>query len=506
MHQRRNIFWRITCLAILGGLAAMAGEAIGQASKKAQSDSPAASRPTLRAGAATSNITPPLGEEIVGGWNSPPATHIHDELHARCLVLDNGATRLAFVICDSVGIGREVFDAAKRMAAEATGIPADHILTAATHTHSATSARSSNALDPDDELSSYQAFLARRIADGIRRAVNHLEPARIGWGSVDVPEHLFNRRWHMKPGTPTPNPFGGEDKVVMNPGRANPDLLEPAGPTDPQVSFLSVQSADGRPIALLANYSLHYVGGVGNGHVSADYFAAFAGLIGPMIGAKPGPDDPPFVGIMTNGTSGDVNNIDFSKPNESKAPYEKIREVATDVAKAVTRAHRDVEFHDHVRLGAAQTELTLATRRPDDAQVAYARAILAQPEGAKPYHRHEQTYARRSLQLADSPSEVSIILQAFRIGDLGIDAIPFEVFTEMGLEIKRESPFQPTFTIELANGSYGYLPTPRQHALGGYETWLGTNKVEVEAAPKIVRTLMDLFGDLKDQPSDESRD
>ncbi|MBX6311920.1 MAG: neutral/alkaline non-lysosomal ceramidase N-terminal domain-containing protein [Isosphaeraceae bacterium] len=484
------------CLpAILGGLLVLVGGSTGRAwgAQEAKADG----KKVFRAGAAASNITPPLGQPIVGGWSAPPATHIHDELHARCLVLDDGRTRLAFAICDNVGIPREVFDAAKRMVREETGLPEDHVLMAATHTHSATSARSTNLLKPDRELSDYQRFLARRIADGIRRAVNNLEPARIGWGTVDVPSQVFNRRWYLKPGTPIPNPFGGQDKVMMNPRRGDPNLLEPAGPTDPQVSFLSVQTVEGRPIALLANYSLHYVGGVPQGHVSADYFALFADRIGQLLGADR--LDPPFVGIMSNGTSGDVNNIDFRRPGERLPPYQKMRQVAFEVADAVYQAHQKIEFHDWVPLDAAQRELTLGVRKPSEEQVAYAKQILAKPEDAKPYHVHERVYAQRVLQLQDSPDEVSVILQAFRIGDLGIAAIPFEVFTESGLEIKRRSPFRPTFTIELANGSYGYLPTPRHHALGGYETWLGTNRVEVEASEKIVKNIVEMFMTLASQ-------
>ena len=71
----------------------------------------------------------------------------------------------------------------------------------------------------------------------------------------------------------------------MNPGIANPDLLEPAGPTDPQLSFLAVQNADGKPLALLANYSLHYVGGVGPSELSADYYGVFADRIQQLLGA-----------------------------------------------------------------------------------------------------------------------------------------------------------------------------------------------------------------------------
>jgi neutral ceramidase len=256
-----------------------------------------------------------------------------------------------------------------------------------------------------------------------------------------------------------------------------------------------VKSKDGRPVALLANYSLHYVGGVPEGHVSADYFAVFADSIGKKLGADR--LEPSFVGIMSNGTSGDVNNINFRKKGEPQAPYQKMREVAEEVAEAVARAHQKIEFHDWVPLAAAQKELVLAVRKPTEAQLGYVQQVLAKSENTRPYHPLERVYAQRVLQLSESPEYVSIALQTFRIGDLGIAAIPFEVFTESGLEIKQKSPLKPTFTIELANGSYGYLPTPRHHALGGYETWLGTSKVEVEASEKIVKTILDLFEGLR---------
>lgn len=95
------------------------------------------------------------------------------------------------------------------------------------------------------------------------------------------------------------------------------------------------------------------------------------------------------------------------------------------------------------------------------------------------------------------PDEISILLQTFRIGDLGVTAIPFETFTETGLELKAKSPFKQTFNISIANGSYGYLPTPEQHQLGGYETWLGTNRVETGATRKIVAELLRQFSQMK---------
>ena len=453
----------------------------------------------FRAGAATSNITPPLGSPLVGGWTPEPAANVHDELHSRCLVLDDGLTKLVLVVSDNVGISRNVYDEAKRVLHEKTEIPVANMLMSADHTHSAASARGKGGIVPGEPLDDYQRFLASRIVDGVLRAIANMQPARIGWGRGAEPSQVFNRRWRMKPGVPMPNPFGGQDQVVMNPRPGDPNLLEPAGPTDPAIHFLSVQSLSGRPIALLANYSLHYVGGVRARDVSADYFAVFAKRIEEMLGA--GSQDPPFVGIMSNGTSGNINNINFFGEKEPRkwAPYEKMRVVADLVAAEVFKAYRLTRHQDWVQLGAAATELPLALRVPGKADIEWAESVLNRPAGEAARHIREVTYARRTKEMRNYPPRIPLILQALRVGDVGIGAIPNEVFVEIGLEIRQKSPFPTTFTISLANGSYGYLPTVEQHKLGGYETWRGTNILEIEAAPKIVDTVLGLLRNLRAQ-------
>ncbi|QDU39274.1 Neutral/alkaline non-lysosomal ceramidase [Maioricimonas rarisocia] len=439
----------------------------------------------LRAGAATSNITPPLGERIRGSFSPFPATNVHDELHARCLVLDNGTSRVGFVICDNLGIGREVLDQAREYINAETDFPAENILMAATHTHSATSSGSEK----------YSGFLARRIADGFRRAIANMQPARIGWGGVDEPSEVFNRRWHVTNPDLLKNPFGGADQVRMNPPRGNAALVRPAGPIDPEISFISVQTADGRPLALLANYSLHYVGGVNRGEISADYFGIFSKRIGELLEV----DEeavPPFVGMLSNGTSGDINNINFREPSKRMEKYEKMRQVAELVARRVHEACGQVEYHNWVPLGSASRDLTLRVRKPDEAMLEYFAEVMKKPEDAPKHHRYERSYARRVQALHEGPDEIDIPLQAVRIGDLGIAAIPFEVFCEIGLEIKEKSPFGDAFTIELANDSRGYLPTPRQHELGGYETWMGTNRVQLDASERITETILELMHEL----------
>ena len=284
----------------------------------------------------------------------------------------------------------------------------------------------------------------------------------------------------------------------MNPPRGSSKLDRPAGPTDPEISFVSVQSLDGRAIALLANYSLHYVGGVRSGDVSADYFGYFAKFIEEKLGATD--QSPPFVGILSNGTSGDVNNINFPEKSTRKYKrYEKMQEVAGKVASRVFEAHQQIKFQDWVPLAAKQVNLTLKTRQPTPEMIAHFAKVTADGEDDDPNRRQsrEEIYADRIAKIQKAPKEVQIQLQALRIGDLGIAAIPFETFAETGLELKDRSPFPDTFTIELANGSYGYLPTPQQHRLGGYETWLGSSYVEKEATTKIVATLLEMFQSLQ---------
>ncbi len=448
----------------------------------------------FRAGAATSNITPHLGVSINGNLQNGKATHIHDELHARCLALDDGTTKLVLVVCDSCMIPREVFDAAKKMVNEATGLPLANMLMSATHTHSAPTSGSVFQSEADPE---YRAFLARRIADGIRRALNNLEPARIGWGAGSEPDQVFNRRWFLKNEALYKNPFGGVDKVKMNPPRASADLIEPSGPTDPTVSVISLVSTNGRPIALYANYSLHYVGGVGGGHISADYYGAFCERVKQLITA--GSPSPDFVALLSNGTSGNINNVNFREPAPKRAAYEQIGLVADAVATAALSAVKQMQYNDWVPLSVQQKELNLGVRRPNAEELARAKEIMSRARNLPRMDTMEEIYARETVAMAAYPATMPVLIQAMRIGDLGITAIPCEVFVEIGLELRAKSPFKQTFTVSLANGYNGYLPTAKHHELGGYETWRAKSSyLEVSAAEKITAQGLELLRGLKE--------
>ena len=450
----------------------------------------------FRAGAAAANITPWMGVSINGNMTDHKGANVHDQLHARALVLDDGHTRLAIVVADSCMIYRETFDAAKKLIQERTGMPVKNILMSATHTHSAPAAASVFQSDADAE---YQHFLTLRLADAVQQAVANLSPAQIGWGAGSEPRHVFNRRWRMKPGVVIKDVWGNTNDVVrMNPTPGSPDLLEAAGPVDSEVPVLAVRSPDGKPIALLANYSMHYCGGVPGRTYSADYCGAFCDRIQQLLDADR--QDPPFVAIMSNGTSGDCNAINFREPSKPEAPYAKIRTVANDVAEVALEAYRKIQWHERVELKAAQREIQLGVRKASTDELAMARGVLALATKRDGQYGGWglDVYAREWVLLDAFPDRVAVIIQTLKIGELGIAAIPCEVFAEIGLEIKKHSPLKPSFTIELANGYNGYLPTPAQHKLGGYETWRARSSyLELDASTKILETVMELFEQVK---------
>ena len=232
------------------------------------------------------------------------------------------------------------------------------------------------------------------------------------------------------------------------------------------------------------------------GQVSADYFGEFSRLMPTRLR---GGDN--FVAMMTNGTSGDINNIPFGITRPPREPFEQIRIVAQKAADAAWFARRKIEEHrSNASLGMVQREVTLKYRRPTEEQLAEAKKVLAvtDEEEVKKLPRLAQHYARNTVRAAEREEDtLTVIVQAIRIGDFAVCTIPFEVFAEIGLDLKARSPFPQTMVVSAANGRYGYLPTPEQHKLGGYETWLGTNYVEKDASVILTDNLLEMLAELK---------
>jgi hypothetical protein len=443
----------------------------------------------FRAGAYAIDVTPPKFPVIVNGmFLERIAQKAVDRIYARCLVMDDGGTKVAIVVVDSCMMPRDLLDRAKELASARIGIPPDRMLISATHTHSAPAAMGCLGTDADSE---YVRFLPGRLAEGIEKAAQALVPARAGWSVIDDFAHTHCRRWILRPDKMRSDPFGALTvRANMHPGYQNPDAIGPSGPVDPALSLVSIQSADGKPLALLANYSMHYFG---SPIVSSDYYGVFAARLAERIGAGSG--NGPFVAMMSQGTSGDQMWMDYGKPKSDLTLETYAREVA-DVAYG---AYQKIRYRSQVNVHMAEAKVSLRRRVPGPERLAWARELLAKMEGGKPRNQPE-VYALEQIFLHEDPVR-ELTLQALRIGDLGITAIPNEVFAITGLKLKAQSPLQPTFNIELANGAEGYIPPPEQHRLGGYTTWPArTAALEVEAEPRIVEALLELLEQVAGRP------
>ena len=435
----------------------------------------------FRAGAVAVDITPlKLPVIIAGGFLEGKGTKITDPLFARCLVLDDGKTQLAFAIVDTCMMTRTLIDEAKQLASAQCGIAVEHLMVSATHTHSAPAAMAclGTRLDKD-----YAAWLPGKIAEGIVAAAKARQPAKIGWASIDDWEHTHNRRWIRKPENKVVDPFGKATGLAnMHPGYLSAEIIGPSGPVDPGLSVLSVQTRAGLPLAVLANYSQHYFG---SAPVSADYYGLFCKHVARLLG-QAGDGNGPFVCAMSQGTSGDLMWMNYGSPKKTITADS----YAEAVAKYAEQALTQVQYHDTVPLGIVEKKLTLNYRVPDEQRLAWARPIAAQIVDDLAKDKRE-VYAKEALILHER-QKTELKLQAIRIGELTISTLPNEVYALTGLKLKAQSPFTAHFNIELANGAEGYIPTPEQHVLGGYTTWPArTAGLEVQAEPKIVATLLE---------------
>lgn len=424
----------------------------------------------LRLGTFETDITPRLGTHLIGGFGPRISTHVKDPLHAKALVVDNGEAQVALVTVDLCMIEREEVDAAKRRIHERTGIPWEHVLVSATHTHTGPAAVSILAVDKDMD---YAALLPDRIADAVENALGALRPAEMVYGRGEV-DQVFNRRWHMRDG-----------RVVMNPGYQNPEMVRPAGPVDPTLAVLGFRSPEtAAPLGLYVNYPLHYVGSAPGDHISADYFARVDQNLRRALGVP--------LATLSNGTTGDVNNCDFRKPApQHKLPDGQAIKVAGIVAGAAMRAfYEGVVCEDEVLKGALY-EFPGVRDDVDAAQLAEDEQTVVPMDRLRP--TVEQVRAFERLRLARMPKQQPTWLQALRLGPVVLVGLPGEIFVEIGLEIKARSACPDTHCVELANDWKAYIPTVKACQEGSYETEIGTaRRLVPETGPQMVEKALEL--------------
>src|SRR5262245_8136223 len=267
----------------------------------------------------------------------------------------------------------------------------------------------------------------------------------------------------------------------MHPGYQHPDFVGPSGPVDDSLTLLSVQTADGKPLCVLANFSMHYFG---SGIVSSDYFGPFCDKLAKKVGGG--------LAIMSQGTSGDLMWMDYGSP-EKKITLD---QYATELADIAAAALRKVEYKTDVPLKMKETKLTLKRRVPDEQRLKWAREVMDVVKDSN-LKSMKEIYAREAIFLHEEPQR-ELKLQAITIGGAGVLAIPNEVFAITGLGLKMHPGLRPILLIELANGAEGYIPPREQFALGGYTTWPArTAALEPATEEKISRTLHRLMWDLR---------
>ena len=448
---------------------------------------------SLQAGAATANITPWLGVEVPGSHRTRYAESVHDELLAKALVLDNGDTRIALVTCDLIAMPQGIADQAKERIADRCGIPPENVMINATHTH--TAAGIADLLGTDGNQA-YIDWVPLKMADSVEIAATRMQNASIGFATAHEDRISFCRRWHMRDGT-----------VRMNPGHENPDLVKPTYPIDPEITMLYVEGADGRPIAAVSNFVLHYVGTDDGLAISADYFGHFHRLIQRYL-------DPQCVGMLWNGTSGDINNVDYSgKRKWTASGHTQAIKMANVLAGHLITEIQLMEMQDELELAAAVGTFEFQRKTITEEDLAVAEKILAVPPGtytdydSGPFswvvgqtlpENLADVYARECQRLAAMPMNHTAPVQAMRLGDASIVALPGEIFVEFGLTIKQQSPATPQFVVSLANGYVGYICTDKaltEH--GGYETWAGYSSLgDVGTGPAMQDCALELLGRL----------
>jgi len=416
---------------------------------------PAGAHAGLRAGAAVTSITPPAGIPMAGYYHKRESTGVHDDLLARALVLEEGGTKVALVSLDLVSTRREFVVEARRLIAERSGIPATNVMISATHTHTAPVLAGGRLYDTqgaNEALSvEYSRSLPAKIAASVAAAVAKLEPCEALAAEGTEAAITFNRRFHMEDGS-----------VGWNPGKLNPRIIKPAGPIDPAVPIVYLRRTDGRdPIAAYVNYSVH-LDNVGGTLISADLPFTVSENLRAALGDR-------LVTVYTSGACGDLNHIDVSWAEPQKGHGNAAR-MGTILAAEVLKTMRHltpVTGTLQVKSRSVQLELP----EFDAETVTESERTLATADDRSRTSFMRLVHAHKVLDVAEragKPFEVEV--QVITLGsELAWIALPGEIFVELGLDLKLDSPFEQTMVAELANGSIGYIPCSRAFRQGNYE-------------------------------------
>jgi len=458
-------------------------ELTGQKTLASAATVAAAATIQLTAGVAVTDITPPVGYRMSGYFYERLSTGTLDPLHAKALVLRQGNQRAAIVICDIIGLPRDISSQARKQAADKTGIPSEHILIAATHSHTGPlysgtlrkyfheQAVAKNGSDPYEKVD-YPSQLVTKIVEAITQADTAVKPVRLAAGVTEQQGLSFNRRFFMKDGT-----------VRFNPGVLNPDIVRPAGPIDPRVGVAFFRQPDtDRTIAALANFALH-LDTVGGTNYSADYPFYIEQSLRETFGQD-------FVLLFGTGTCGDINHIDVTRKDRLKTEF-----IGRTLAETIKAKVPQLKSISEPTLAVQSEVVQVPLQRYTPEELAWAQENINKVGGDK-LSFLEQVRAYKILSLKQLASDnLPLEVQVFRLSDsVAIVGLPGEVFVELGLAIKDASPFPVTLVIELCQDSPGYIPTKKAFIEGSYEVInsriaSGGGEMLVDTAIRLLKSL-----------------
>ncbi len=399
-----------------------------------------------RAGCAQTVITPPLGVSMAGYFHNRIAQSIRDDLYAKAMVIENDGRRIALVSCDLITVDSDTVEKAKGLINVELGIPSQHVLICATHTHTGPELRGDGVVPP---AIPWRDGIPAKIAQTVRAAIGKMTQATVRVGSAEAQGYSFNRLLRLKDSTEVFGASGREDQVIR-----------PAGPIDPQLQTLSVVDTQGKLLGMAVNFALHVdvIGGGSANFISADW----PGEMAKTVAAIYGPDT---VTLLLQGTCGDINHVTHLPTALPVSGPAKAIQIGHALAGVAVYAAERAEPMSAVSLDGRIQNIPIPYYTRDKAILDELTRLRAKPQRS-PF---DEYLLQRGEGWPYDGKIANVPIQVFRIGDLGMVALPAEIFVKVGLEIKSWSPTPSTFVVELANARVStYVPTTDQAERGAY--------------------------------------
>jgi hypothetical protein len=447
----------------------------------------------LKVGFAEADITPAVGMEQPGGYGKSYHRSFHDACKVRAAVLDDGLHRVAVVGIDALAVHREMVQEARRAIARRTGIPAGAILMCASHSHSSGPVFGVRRGEYDhasplvqalayDQSTVVDAKYYAHVQDEIVAAACQADASRVeagcGVGRGSEARVSFNRRFRMTNG-----------RTFTHPGQNNPDIVEAAGPIDPDVGVIGAWDKQGKLLGCLVNFACHAT--TSPGGISANYVYYLEQTIRGVFGPK-------TVVVFLAGACGDVTQVDNRSPSANPGGERWAQRVGGSVGAEAVKVLATMDAAALMPVDAKSAVLNIARRRPSPERVRKCLELLEKDRGK--VDPTEWLFAKEIVlldaMLARQPT-AEVEVQAVQIGPAVLVANPAEFFCQLGLDIKAKSRFPFTFPVTLANGCVGYVPTEEAFGPhgGGYETRLTSySNLEITAGPQIVAAASNLLG------------